>query len=309
MMLPCISEGNSVDLKALLARYLRELDQPVITDYDLSMALFHFHSSKKYRSEALDLSGSFPPWQEACATFVQPLIDLGILCPHKDFPEGRVFTIIGNRYQEPGDIACSVDPFAYLSHLSAMEYHGLTNRLPKLLFISTPPPKEWSAFAAQKMEKDGRGVLSEELKDQLPRLVSLPFDKIHKTQITRYASIHRGAFKNIEGRKLRVSTIGRTFLDMLRKPDYCGGMRHVMEIFGTAAGQYRQLIIDELDRHGNAIEKARAGFLLEEYGHIQDEKINEWAKHAQRGGSRKLNPEGPFRETYSERWCLSLNVD
>lgn len=82
-----------------------------------------------------------------------------------------------------------------------------------------------------------------------------------------------------------------------------------MEIFGTAAGQYRQLIIDELDRHGNAIEKARAGYLLEEYGRIEDEKINEWAKHAQRGGSRKLNPEGPFRETYSERWCLSLNVD
>jgi hypothetical protein len=89
------------------------------------------------------------------------------------------------------------------------------------------------------MEKEGRGVFSEDPKDQLPRLVHIPFDKIHKTQITRYASIHRGAFKNIEGRKLRVSTIGRTFLDMLRRPDYCGGMRHVMEIYGSAAAQYR----------------------------------------------------------------------
>ena len=103
--------------------------------------------------------------------------------------------------------------------------------------------------------------------------------------------------------------IGRTFLDMLRRPDYCGGMRHVMEIFGTSAGQYRPLIIDELDQHGNAIEKARTGYLLEEHAHIQDERINEWAKHCQRGGSRKLDPEAPFRETYSERWCLSLNVD
>jgi len=298
-----------MDLKAALSRYLRELDQPVITDYDLSMLLFHLHSSKKYHSETLDVSGPFPSWQEAYATFIQPLIDLGILISHKDFSEGRVFTIIGNRYQEPADIACSVDPFAYLSHLSAMEYHGLTNRLPKLLFISTPPPKEWSAFAKKKMEKDGWSLLPKNLTDQMPRLVNLPFDRIHKTQITRYASIHRGAFKSIEERKLRVSTIGRTFLDMLRRPDYCGGMRHVVEIFGTLADQYRQLIINELDRHGNAIEKARAGYLLEEYAHIQDEKINEWAEHVQRGGSRKLNPEGPFRETYSKRWCLSLNLD
>ena len=190
-----------------------------------------------------------------------------------------------------------------------MEYHGLTNRFPKLLYLSAPPAKEWSAFASQKMEKEGRGVFSEDPKDQLPRLVHIPFDKIHKTQITRYASIHRGAFKNIEGRKLRVSTIGRTFLDMLRRPDYCGGMRHVMEIYGSAAAQYRPLIIDELEQHGNAIEKARAGYLLEVHAHIQDERINEWATHCQRGGSRKLNPQAPFRETYNERWCLSVNVD
>jgi len=298
-----------MDIKAAMTRHLRELDQPVITDYDLCMTLFNLYQSKKYRGEPLKVTSQFLLWNEAYTEIILPLIDLAIICPNKNFPEGRVFEIIGNRYQEPGDIACSVDPFAYLSHLSAMEYHGLTNRLPKMLFISTPPPKEWSTFAAQKMEKDCRGFVADYLKGQLPKLVNIQFDRIQKTQITRYASIHRGAFKNVEGRKLRVSTVGRTFLDMLRKPDYCGGMRHVMEIFGSSAGQYKPLIIDELDRHGNSIEQARAGYLLEEYGHIQDEKINEWAKHVQRGGSRKLDPEGPYRETFSERWSLSLNVD
>lgn len=298
-----------MDVKAAVSRYLMELDQPVISDYDLCMALFNFYQSKKFRGRSLDTTSQFLLWKEADTNVIRPLIDLCILCPHKDFPEGRVFTIIGNRYQEPGDIACSVDPFAYVSHLSAMEYHGLTNRLPKLLFISTPPRSEWPAFAAKKMNMDCQGSIKNYLGDGLQKLVYIQFDRIHKTQITRYASIHRGAFKTVEGRRLRVSTIGRTFLDMLRRPDYCGGMMHVMEIFGTSTGRYKRLIIDELDRHGNAIEKARAGYLLEEYGHIQDEKINEWAKHVQRGGSRKLNPEAPFRETYSEKWCLSLNVD
>lgn len=298
-----------MDVKTAITRYLMELDQPVISDYDLCMALFNFYQSKKFRGKPLDTTSQFLLWKEAYADVIRPLIDLGLISPDKDFPEGRVFEIIGNRYQEPGDIVCSVDPFAYLSHLSAMEFHGLTNRLPKLLFISTPPPKEWSTFATQKMEKDCQGFLTDYLKGQLPKLVYIQFDRIQKTQITRYASIHRGAFKNIEGRKLRVSMIGRTFLDMLRRPDYCGGMRHVMEIFGTSTGQYKRLIIDELDRHGNSIEKARTGYLLEEYGRIADEKINEWAKHVQRGGSRKLDPEGPYRETFSERWSLSLNVD
>ena len=298
-----------MDIKAAMSRYLRELDQPVITDYDLCMTLFNLHQAKKYHREPLEITRQFLLWSEACADIIEPLINLGIIGQHKNFPEDRVFEIIGNRYQEAGDIACSVDPFAYLSHLSAMEYHGLTNRLPKMLFISTPPRKEWSEFAAQKMEKDCHGFLTGYLKGQLPKLVNIQFDKIQKTQITSYASVHRGAFKNIEGRKLRVSTIGRTFLDMLRKPDYCGGMRHVMEIFGSSTAQYKRLIIDELDRHGNSIEKARAGYLLEDYGHIQDEKINEWAKHVQRGGSRKLDPEGLYRESFSERWSLSLNVD
>lgn len=39
------------------------------------------------------------------------------------------------------EVVCSVDPFCYVSHLSAMEYHGLTNRMPTLLFISSPRPR------------------------------------------------------------------------------------------------------------------------------------------------------------------------
>lgn len=85
-----------------------------------------------------------------------------------------------------------------------MEYHGLTNRFPKMLIISTPPRKEWSEFAAQKMEKDCHGFLTDYLKGQLSKLGYIQFEKIQKTQITRYASVHRGAFKNIEGRKLNV---------------------------------------------------------------------------------------------------------
>ena len=90
------------------------------------------------------------------------------------------------------------------------------------------------------------------------------FNYYIKNKIFRYSSVHQGAFKHIDGRMLRVSTIGRTFLDMLRKPDYCGSMYHVAGIFKNNGQQYSKLIIDEIDRHGTNIEKARAGYLLEE---------------------------------------------
>jgi predicted transcriptional regulator of viral defense system len=298
-----------MDIKAVMTRYLRELDQPVITDYDFCVAVFNFHQKKKYRNEQIDISGQFPLYDEVINQIIRPLINMGIIAQHKDFPEGRVFQISGNQYLEAGDITCSVDPFAYVSHLSAMAYHGLTNRLPKILFISTPPSKDWQKFASQKMEKDCKAYLKDYLNCDFPKLINIKFEKVQKTQITRYSSIHQGAFKNVEGRNLRVTTIGRTFLDMLRKPDYCGSIRHVMDTFIAFGLQYKRLIIDEIDRHGNSIEQARAGYLLEDCCKIRDKKIDEWAKRVQRGGSRKLDPEGPYREIYSDRWCLSLNLD
>ena len=297
-----------MDIIAAITAHLIESRRPVITDYDLCMTLFSLHKAKRYHRQRIDISTKILSFDTVESEIVRPLVDLGIIARHKDFPEGRVFRIVGSRFPEPGSVACSVDPFAYVSHLSAMEYHGLTDRLPKILFISTPPPREWAKFAVQKMEKDCLGLLKDYFKCNLPKLIRIKFDVIQKHRVNRYSSIHHGAFKNVEDKNIRISTIGRTFLDMLRKPEYCGGMRHVIEVFTSFGANYKRLIIDEIDRNGKAIEKARAGYLLEEYCDVKDERMDQWARHVQRGGSRMLDPKGVYTETFSERWCLSTNV-
>ena len=95
---------------------------------------------------------------------------------------------------------------------------------------------------------------------------------------------------------------------MLREPTLCGGMQHVIDVYNQYAKQYFRLIVDELDSHGNGIEKVRAGYILEEHCKIHDPRIDTWHKFAQRGGSRKLDPTGEYSETFSERWSLSLNL-
>lgn len=287
---------------------LKELKQPVISEYDICMITFNFYQTGKYQGEKLEISTKMPSFKDINNEVIKPIIDIGILDKLKEFSGVNVFRIVVNQFFEAGDIICSIDPFSYISHLSAMEYHGLTNRIPKILFISTPPIKEWTRFANDKMENDCEGYLKDYLKCGLPKLSKIKYEKILKKQVIQYSSLHRGAFKHINERSLRVATIGRTFLDMLRKPNYCGGMNHVIEIYREFGKNYNKLIIDEIDRNGKSIEKARAGYILEEYCNINDEKINTWAANVQRGGSRKLDPESPYHEEYSEKWCISINV-
>jgi hypothetical protein len=295
-------------LSQAIALHLGELDQPVISNYELDMFIFNALFEKKFKKLPIEFTYHFRT-KNQINDELKAIVSFGVIIPHNDFPEGKVFQIVGKKGFDLGDIACSVDPFAYISHLSAMAFHGITNRIPNTLYISTPPPQKWAVFALMKMKKDCQGSLKEYFDKGFSRLTRIKFDKFNRNPVVRYSSIHWGAFKTIKDRKIRVSTIGRTFLDMVREPNYCGGIRHVIEVFKEFGSPYKKLIIDEVDRHGNQIEKIRVGYLLEEVCNIRDNIIENWANFTQRGGSRKLDPTGEFSSTYSERWSLSLNVE
>jgi len=113
----------------------------------------------------------------------------------------------------------------------------------------------------------------------------------------------------VQGRQMRLATIGQAFLDMLRRPDLCGGMRHVLEIYEEHAGQWVEEIVTAVDGFPKKIVKCRAGYILSERLKIHHEKIQAWKFSApQRGGSCKLDPSKDYAPRYSEPWQLSLNV-
>jgi predicted transcriptional regulator of viral defense system len=292
-----------------LSLHLSELDQPVISDYDIAMFIFNLLVSGKYKGDPLEPFTNDGNYMKIMEKTIEALLQFGVIDYFKNFSKGKVFKITAKKGYSTGDVLCSIDPFAYLSHLSAMDYHGLTDRIPKILYYTTPPAKDWVKFANDKMQTDSKDNLNEYFKSKLPRLTKIKIHTIEKTPIISYSSIHKGAFKKIEGRSLRVSTSGRTFLDMLRKPDYCGGMRHVIEVCSKFGKEHSRLIISEIDRHGNLIEKTRAGYILDEICKIKDVTIENWAKNVQRGGSRRLDPQSEYSENYSAKWSLSINVD
>jgi predicted transcriptional regulator of viral defense system len=117
-----------------------------------------------------------------------------------------------------------------------------------------------------------------------------------------------GAFRRVAGSSLRVSTVGRVFLEMIREPSLCGGIQHVIDVYQSEAKRNLKLIVNEMNQHGSAIDKVRAGYLLSEVCGLNDPSFTDWEKFAQRGGSRMLDPQGEYVSHFSERWKLSLNV-
>lgn len=239
---------------------------------------------------------------------VRVLSSFGLISTAKEFKAGTVFQLFGRNKPLPMEVACSVDPFAYVSHLSAMEYHGITDRFPKILYLSTPPEREWKEQADARMGKDLKELKGDYLAAKLPALRFQKLERIDGMRVELMRRSHRGAFKTIKSPSIRVAMVGRTFLDMLREPELCGGMQHVVDTYREYAAKYLKLIIDEVDKHGTSIEHARAGYLLETICGLSDPLIDAWASKVQRGGSRKLDPQAEYAPFFSERWALSVNV-
>jgi len=230
----------------------------------------------------------------------------GILESGKDFESG-VYRVVGVPDQPADELCCQVDPFCYISHLSAMRYYGLTNRSPAKLILTTPARPLWYKLRDAQMAKDYGTDL-----DDIESVVNLKRyefgNRVRDRGVHRHESRHPGEWRQVRGKATRVSSIGWTFLDMLDKPNWCGGINHVIEVWENEARTYLEEIISAVNRAPTTIDKVRAGYLLDERLGIQDQRIHEWLRHVQRGGSRRLDPESPYQPEFSEKWMISLNV-
>jgi predicted transcriptional regulator of viral defense system len=269
---------------------------PVISEYELGRAIFLKLSALAEGRNAL-----FRP-------VVEHLKALKIFVPLSLGGTTNAYQLFGHSTASPQQIACALDPFAYVSHLSAMEYHGLTDRFPKILYLTRPPAGEWRRQAEEKMRRDLGTRYEEYLASRLPRLVRPKLSKIAQVNLHFQERSQLGAFKHVGSSNLRVATIGRVFLEMTREPQLCGGIQHVIDVFSSNAKRYFRLVVDEYERHGKAIDKVRAGYLLTEICNLTDSVVENWSQFAQRGGSRKLDSETEYAPEFSERWKLSINV-
>jgi predicted transcriptional regulator of viral defense system len=294
-------------LKAL-TKEIKAMDLPVFQDADLIMAFLRSWPDA-------DALGEAPCDQirRAYRRHVETLEEYGALESVNLAPGLSAYQLPTAQLPPAQQIICILDPFAYLSHLSALAWHGLSERLPRTLFISRPSRSHWQSLANARRE-GRRGELAEiHRRCRLPSHRFTEFTRIGKHAVHTWTSSrldreYQSAFKHISDQNIRVATIGRCFLDMVRAPELCGGIHHVMDTYAEHGPTYLELILAEIDTHGNKIEQARAGYLLEEASAGEHPVLDKWAADVTRGGSRKLDPSADYSEHYSEKWAISINV-
>lgn len=295
---------ETIPLHKALTQFLGVSTSPVITDYELGKVIYSLYRKRSYKGQKIRLSKDLPD-QEDYKSAVKKLLASGILSEHTGFSLGRVYKILSPKEASNQEIICAIDPFAYISHFSAMEYHGLTDKVVKTIFYSTLPQKEWRQAAKDKLSKE----LEDTGEYNLPHLVYLSPKKLGKNLVYCFRTKTAGSYQNVVDSNLRVAKIGRVFLDMLQKPDLCGGIYHVLEIYRDHANRYLDSIIAVVNNHGKDVDKVRVGYVLEERCAITDKRIDEWKRFAQRGGSRKLDSSRPYANDFSSTWSLSLNIE
>ena len=228
----------------------------------------------------------------------------GIVRIDRDY-KTRALRILAISDRTTEEIVCLIDPTCHVSYLSAMERWGLTNRSPKALMLSRPDRKT----ALDKLRRHRQNILGEhhDTKFFPLHLIKHP-TLVRGGRVKMYMTKLAGANLTIRDSDVRISTIGHTFLDMLQKPDLCGGMPHVLEVWEQHAATYLDSIVAAVDTASSGLVKCRAGYILQEYLGLDHFRISNWKAFSQRGGSRKLDPSQDYAPIYSETWMISINV-
>jgi predicted transcriptional regulator of viral defense system len=294
-------------LEEALRDILVESGMPIVTTYQLFNQMRGLYKSGR----RLWLRETFPD-KKKLDRVRRGLVDLNVLTPDKDFQMG-VYRIVDNSDRSAEEIFGIIEPFGYISHLSAMARYGLTDRRSKALQLTLPDAKTGKELWRREFfEKD----YTEEERNSLDRsqIISpsprsgFP-EKVRGQEISIKRTSHLGSSQAVRGSLSRIATVGQVFASTLEEPDLCGGMKHVVEVWEEHAETYLNEIIESVTKRPQPIVKVRAGYLLNELLGMQDPRIESWTQYAQRGGSRLLDPSSPFEPTFSEKWMLSLNVN
>ncbi|RKH66282.1 hypothetical protein D7X96_21790 [Corallococcus interemptor] len=133
---------------------------------------------------------------------------------------------------EPYSLALSLRPGAYLSHFSALVVHGLTNQVPKVIYVNkeqSPKPKPAGGLTQEGLDRAFSNA---------PRTSKYVFHlDIYQVVLLNGKSTGRlGVVSRPINRatQVDVTAIERTLIDITVRPNYAGSVFEVVEAFRRA---------------------------------------------------------------------------
>lgn len=200
------------------------------------------------------------------------------------------------------EIALSINKGSYLSHYTAMFLHGLTNNVPKVIYTNTEQTKKAIANSNRILVQEN---IDEAFSKPMRKTNNIARLKDFSVILLNGKNVDRVEVVDIEikGKKLPITSIERTLIDIIIRPDYSGGVLEVLNAYEEAKGRFSTgRLISTLKKMDYIYPYHQAiGFYLEKAGY--DEKIlNRFDK---------LGKEVDFyltyqmkEKSYSNRWRL-----
>ena len=183
-----------------------------------------------------------------------------------------------------------VHDFVIASHLakpyfigfwSALNYHGLSDQIPKSVFIATDKAKK-SFF-----------ILNTEF----------VFVQISKNRFTGIEKIE------VENQKVNISNINKTVADCLDHPEHSGGIEEVARaIYFNHKELNFKKIKDYVSKMRNMTILKRLGYILEKIG-LWEEYKDVFKDIQLTKGYSKFDTISRRKGKYNERWKLNINVE
>jgi len=183
-------------------------------------------------------------------------------------------------------IACHLAKPASVAYWSACHWWGWTEQVPRTVFVQT----------TQRKMQTTQVVLG----------VQYRFVRVHPRKF--FGHIKR----TTERAEFTVTDREKTLVDALDHPEFCGGIRLVMEMLPAMESIDWDKVDEYLERMDSGAIYKRLGFLAERFGSRLDlpdrkKRLDNWRSHLT-GGYAPLDPGGPSRGKFNSRWRVRVNV-
>jgi len=183
---------------------------------------------------------------------------------------------------------------AAISHWSALHHHGLTEQLPRRVFVLTTTGVSIPRLigAKRKERRSDKGYPAGGTIYQFVQVKPERFFGIEETWVGET--------------RIKMTDPERTLLDGLMMPRYCGDFAEVMHAFQVRGPK---LDLEKIIRYSLKLDAAtgkRLGWILEQQG-IDLNRLEPLLEIPSKG-YRVLDPTGPHRGPCNRRWMIQENL-
>jgi predicted transcriptional regulator of viral defense system len=188
------------------------------------------------------------------------------------------------------EIAMTLVHPAAISHWSALSHHGMTEQIPRRVFVLTTSR---SVPRIRRVKRSG---------EEEGYLVGETVYQFVQTNPDRYFGIEEVW---VNEARIKITDPERTLLDGVMAPRYCGDFAEVLHAFARAPKLDLARIVEYALKLDNATVK-RLGWILERQG-IETNRLNP-LRNVPIKGYRVLDPSGPRRGSYDSSWMVQVNL-